>query len=923
VVAPGKPLGRGGPGPRGTPPVPAAGPRVSRLSLSLLIGVWTALAFTLTPKLFPVWRDIAQNVGRIPAGATPFAVPAFVRAAVGHALALLWLAPMLLAALGAGAPLARILRAPAPGWPGVGLSLACGWGMLSLANQGLGLAGLWQPGVLGAEACVAALAGAWVLARNRSWSGWERPGPEARLPVALSLVLLAAYALLVRMPDTHEDARVYHLAAPETYLLLHRIVAEPLHFVWHMPLGAEMLFALPYRFGGLEAAKLVNLGVLATCLLLLHGLVRTLNGAAPAGWWAGFWFLAAGLVADECWQGKNDLVVTMHLLCAAWAVAEAAAGRRRFALVVATFCGFALGIKWTAGLTALGMGAALVWWGRGWLPLIRLYALAGWGMLPALGWWLQSWLFVGNPIHPFLSSIFPELAWGPAYQEALHRYVLILRPPEVGLTRDLLLGLSRIPGSLGSGAPALLALMPLGLGLVRGRAAAALKAALAVTYLAWLVTERNGRYLFPLLPVLAAFCAVGAARAKGKAAAGLRWLAAVTCAGTLFMSGQFIENGSLRYLAGQISRDAYLRDVFSTWDEVRVWANTNTPPTAKLWYAGEQRRLWLTRRTMSTDTVGVNPFHQLATESRSPAEMRKRIKQMGLTHVVYNLVSAEFRTLRYYPGPEWSVRAQLLYAEFCRQYEIPVYAPPRIDYQNGGFYVFALTPRPVNQPWAWWLIGAERLTGAALVTSDANRHEEALKMLMALPKPVFESGYAQSLLGVFYNRMGRYADAYRVLNVVLARGLADSLNLAEYGRAALFTGRLDEAEAVNRRALDFYPDQIDVCRLNLGVVMIQKAQVVLRQGRWAQIPLLCDEADRWFNLMRPSSFAQYGATLTQNRATILGIRGLAAHHDRRDGDARKYFQQAIDLNPNQEAAGIWRASLKQLTPQTSGGVLPQ
>lgn len=921
MIRPASPGRRGQPG-RGTAPPPAAGPAISRLNLSILIAIWTALAFALTPKLFPIWRDIVKNVGLVPAGSAPFAAPVFLRAVARHAAALAWLAPMLLAALGAGAPLARIIGVRSSGWPALGLQLACGWGLLSLANQGLGLAGLWQPGVLGAEAGGAVLAGVWTLVRNRPWTAWDRPGADARLPVALSLVLFAAYALLVRMPDTHEDARVYHLAAPETYLLLHRIVAEPLHFVWHMPLGAEMLFALPYRFGGLEAAKLVNLAVLVTCLLLLHGLVRTFEGAPPSAWWAGFWFLAAGLVADECWQGKNDLVVTMHLLTAAWGVAEAAAGRRRFALVAATFCGFALGIKWTAGLTALGLGVALVWWGRGWLPLIRLYALAAWGILPALGWWLQSWLFVGNPLHPFLSSIFPELAWGPAYQEALHRYVLILRPPEVGLTRDLLLGISRIPGSLGSGSPALLALLPLGLGLVRGRAAAALKAALAVTYLAWLVTERNGRYLFPLLPVLAAFCAVGAARAAGRSAAGIRWLAGVACAGALFMSGQFIENGGLRYLAGQISRDAYLRDVFSTWDEVRVWVNTNTPPNAKLWYAGEQRRLWLTRRTMSTDTVGVNPFHRLATESRDPAEMRKRLRQMGLTYIVYNLVSAEFRTLRYYPGPEWSVRAQVLYAQFCRQYEVPVYAPPRIDYQNGGFYVFALTPRPVNQPWAWWLIGAERLTGAALVASDANRHEEALKILQALPKPVFESGYAQSLLGVLYNRMGRYPDAYRVLNVVLSRGLADSLNLAEYGRAALFTGRLDEAEAINRRAMDFYPDQVDVCRLNLGVVMLQKAQVLLRQGRWNQITPLCDETERWFALMRPISFAQYGATLTQNRATILGIRGLVAHHERRDVEARKDFQQAIDLNPNQDSAAIWRASLKQLTPQTKGGILP-
>ena len=44
------------------------------------------------------------------------------------------------------------------------------------------------------------------------------------------------------------------------------------------------------------------------------------------------------------------------------------------------------------------------------------------------GWLVESWLYLGNPTHPFLAGIFPDLAWSPFYQRALSQVMKAISP---------------------------------------------------------------------------------------------------------------------------------------------------------------------------------------------------------------------------------------------------------------------------------------------------------------------------------------------------------------------------------------------------------------------------------------------------------------------------------------------------------------
>src|SRR5262249_19028724 len=145
---------------------------------------------------------------------------------------------------------------------------------LSLLGQGMGLAGLLRgPLLRGIEAALAAvgLVAAWRARPPRLLV--PRVAPSARVPAILIAISLGLSFAVMRLPDTGEDAMVYHLAAPEHDLALGRMNAEPWHFVWQMPRGAETLLLLPLHAGGIAAAKLVN----GVALLAGAALVATLG----------------------------------------------------------------------------------------------------------------------------------------------------------------------------------------------------------------------------------------------------------------------------------------------------------------------------------------------------------------------------------------------------------------------------------------------------------------------------------------------------------------------------------------------------------------------------------------------------------------------------------------------------------------------
>ncbi|MEK7474260.1 MAG: hypothetical protein AAB152_01380 [Candidatus Coatesbacteria bacterium] len=831
---------------------PARGEAVTAARRGAVFLAWLAAGAWATRDVWARWQAAFRGLLAGLADSPPESAGILGHALAGHAAAAGGLVALLAAAVAAGGLPARwagmYRGGPSGGGaPGGGAAdrLAwqwlAGWGVLSLAGFALGLTGLLRGPVLAAAAIAVPAAGLRGLCRGARAVGRPSPG----LPVILlGLVLLAGF-LLTRLPSTHEDPMVYHFAAPEEYLRAGRIHAEVTHIQWTMPLGLEMLYLVPWWVAGITAAKLVNLGMILTACLAIRGIAAALGGP---GVWAAFLFASAGLVGNLLWQGKNDLACAAFAAGAGLGVARALAGRSGGWLAAGWCAGCAVACRLTAGVTMVPLAvAALVVAGHRVRPIAAVSGVIA-GLAACGPWLVRSWLDAGNPFTLFASGIFPDLAWSPFLQAALRHYTLLLSSAGPFHPSDLVMGAWHVLGVAEIGSLALLVLGGLGLVAVRGTTGTALRIAMASAYVIWLPTERNPRFLLPLVPWVAAFAACAAfaggdarSRTGRIAAAALVPLGVAAAGAALVHAGALASPDGPAVWTGMAGPDAVRRRQNTTAETTRRWVNAALPGDARLLLTGGAKRLGFARRVMSTGPIGMPPFWVLTHETSTPAEMRKRLRQRGATHWMHNFIEGEFRGLGWYPGPKWDERQLALGVEFMRRYARPVRAPEAVDHEGGGYWVFELTRAPGGFP-PMFLPGTEGRLKAAFDLRDAGDAGGAFGEAGRLAGPAVELLEVQAIMATFALQARQAATSYKWFAPGVRAGYIGDGNLDYFAATEVMLGRPDAAvRDAARAARVLGPD-----RRLLARALQDRARARAGRGDRAGAARDSAEAARWW-----------------------------------------------------------------------------
>jgi hypothetical protein len=597
-------------------------------------------------------------------------------------------------ALGAGTAVAR-LAAPRGSRASFALTLALGFAGLSLAVTGCGFAGLMSPLPLRLLALGALALGLRELAARRAvfadtWRGFlDQPASTAGALVAVA----ALWIVFTALPDTHEDPLVYHWAAPEYFLRIGRLVGVPWHFQWHNPLGIEMLFGLGLALAGRAGIKAMDLALVVTALLATAALARRFDARAR-GWAAVTLLALSPAVAEQVWIAKSDLGLVTFWAAAFLAPLEwplSSSGGAIAAGVLAGFCG---AVKWTAVFPLAGLAAWLLLKKprRSGVILIVVAAL-----VTAIAWPLRNWLTAGNPVLPFLSRWFDVPWWGPDYEKAVHTYAGRVTPTGQVSAMYWLLAWRDVFGEPNALGLALAALAPLGLAAFLPPAAAA---ACAVSVLAFLIllTERNARFLLPLVAVAAAAGEAALLTLRGTWPRLGRAVWIVLLLGSLLHLGAkvvgVIPPHGWCWTAGQMTnRD--LRAAESTvLDEVRTWSAANLPADGRILLEGEQKRFGWRQPVVSAHVVVVPLPWRWAKASWNADDLAKKWRQAGIRYIAHNLVSARFRHQIWFSGPAWDDRTLRLYRAFGLRYLTEVHRSPHLDYLNGFYYVLRVDARP-------------------------------------------------------------------------------------------------------------------------------------------------------------------------------------------------------------------------------------
>ncbi|MCG8458791.1 MAG: hypothetical protein MI919_21130 [Holophagales bacterium] len=579
-------------------------------------------------------------------------------------------------------------------------ALALGSAMVAQLVFVLGLLGRLTPAwVLGTLAVLAAACTA-LLARRGIGSRTARP--RRLSPVALSgAFLLLPVAALAFYPPSSFDAGLYHLVWAERFVSSEALPWVPEVRYPVFPQLADMGFVLGLLTAGDVAAKLTQLLPLGGTAWLLVAWGRR-AGRWAVGYGAAALWLGTPLVVRVGTQAYVDASLAFHVAAAVHALdlwrRSSASDRRGGLLVLAGLqVGFAMASKYL-GLFFFGLLAAAVALSaiararssgptlassirRGSVAAMLLVAAA---LAVAFPWYARIYLEsrshtgTGNPVFPFYTSIFGENPWRHSHDEVLAGHQPGLgggaRPSAEASAEAApsgllgVLGLHAARTLEGSGfllrlpwssvfererfhdqaplTPFYLLLLPFGvlaLGSPLGRGLAAICGLFA---LFWTGTERDLRFLLPILPLGNLLLALGLARAatalerRGRRIGTRTTTAAVfvfLLPGPAFAVHELLERGPLPM--DSAGRQAYLHRQVPGHALLAELERQRGPKLAVYGLYAEHLHYFSAGRFLG-DWFGPDRYATVEPHLDDPPALRTRLRQLG---VCFLLVRTEAR----------------------------------------------------------------------------------------------------------------------------------------------------------------------------------------------------------------------------------------------------------------------------------------
>jgi hypothetical protein len=242
---------------------------------------------------------------------------------------------------------------------------------------------------------------------RQAWQAWQVLSFHQVADKILALISAAILLLNLQIaaaPPLAFDALVYHLSLPLRYIDAGKIFHVADNIFTGMPQLAEMNYLFVFVLGG-ETAPAIFGWLLAVLTLLFIGQYLANKFSPGAGWFA----IAALLSGFSLSRLTGQAYIEWFLLFygfAWWLALEKAVLEKetgRWLLALGAISGFALSLKYTAGLLILLACLALVFQKQGWRAKMRSLVLFGLtASLFSLPWWIKNFFWTGNPFYPLL-----------------------------------------------------------------------------------------------------------------------------------------------------------------------------------------------------------------------------------------------------------------------------------------------------------------------------------------------------------------------------------------------------------------------------------------------------------------------------------------------------------------------------------------
>lgn len=482
--------------------------------------------------------------------------------------------------------------------------------------------------------------------------------------IGLPLVLAFVSSLA---PPTAKDTLLYHFSLPKQFIADRTLEFVSGNMASYLSLGGEMQVVWSRLLGGIASERAAEAAGGAVMWLFFPLLI-----AAVYGWSRGLgisrtWSLAAAAMIaciptayHVAASGYVDLALSLYVVLATHSLFEwLRTGERRNAMLMGVFLGGALSIKLTTVFVLAAFVLVLLLHARklnersdasiGDLARSAIAAVLLAGAIAA-PWYLRTWAETGSPVFPFYMSIWKGEAAGwdversNLFQTMNSQYGGGWQQPQNFLISPLRVSLAAQPEDPNLYDGVLGAMFLIGLPLifwaawkrVLGDGIGSMLMIAGIVYLFWLFSSAQLRYLLPIMPLIAIAIASSADRLKDTAMrAAFKYsisVAALIC--VLTSVAWFAMKAPLRVALGGETREQYLTRNIDYYPYY-AWLNSETAADSKTWLINTRRDTYHIDRPVLADYIFEDwTLRQLVWESRDIAELRSKVKQLGIDHIL-------------------------------------------------------------------------------------------------------------------------------------------------------------------------------------------------------------------------------------------------------------------------------------------------
>ena len=475
--------------------------------------------------------------------------------------------------------------------------------------------------------------------------------------VCLCLMFLSCFA-----PPTYYDSLVYHLALPELYITLKKLIYFPRNLYSSFPQNMEMLFTFALLTGDEIVPNLMSFsfvlftvfGIYSFCNKFFERKISTLAVTL---------FLSSTsvmLLGPSTYVETGLLFYTFASIYAI--VLFLKENSIKYLILSGIFCGFASGVKYTGIIPLLVITAILFYFyiKHKKYTLKEIFIFVGICFLIFSPWAIRNIINTGNPVFPFFTKIF---GYGkiPIIEISVKNYFSILE--EYSIKNDVLkeffyspFNFSKILSKFGSGADVLgtfgwalfFLIFPLVVFIKKLEFPVGLLSSYLILHFSiWFFTAFVLRFLLPIIPIFAIICS---------------YIILTVIRKKFFLVAPFTIFLAVFYTVSNLYIYFYVQSVIQPWEvalgfeskeeyltrklkyspyPVFKFINMNLPDDSKILFIGETRGFYCKRNYIAENVCIPNIITEVLNEAKKPEEVNSYLKNIGFTHILFNKNEAE------------------------------------------------------------------------------------------------------------------------------------------------------------------------------------------------------------------------------------------------------------------------------------------